>query len=173
VFDVTLHLSLYPCLLLNHPILSADIPVQPRQRSPTPQMNPSSGLFPYPNVNPFTLPGLAAAAAAANYPAGLAGLAGAAASQHLQNYLFPGSLYGAPPIPKPGGPFNPFDQVPPNLYPYFSGVPPATNWMYSASQFTNVLPPNHPVLQVGVKSLSAWNHLFRIQSPRLVQAHNS
>jgi hypothetical protein len=141
-------------------LFPADGDRQSRQRSPTPLTNPNAGLFPYPNINPFALPGLAAAAA--NYQGGFASLAGAAASQQLQNYLFPNSLYGAAAqLPKPPSANLPcFDQVPAGLYPYLSGVPSASNWMTSAAPFANVLPPNHPYLQVHLFSTNPliWRH---------------
>ena len=127
--------------------IAGDIPVQPRMRSPM-QMTPNSGLFPYPNMNPFALPGMAPASV--NYSTGLAGLA---ASQQLQNMFFPGNLYaGGQQMQKPLGNsgFNIpcYDQVPANMYPFFGGLPSPNNWMPSAAQFGNALPPNHPFLQV-------------------------
>ena len=120
------------------------------------QMAP--GYLPYQNINPYVLQNLANQQAAGL--AGLGGLAGMIPSplttnQQLQNYLFsPGlnSLYGAQqqqhvkPMNLPG-----YDQLA-NLQQFLPGaIPQANGYMAAQAQaamFNNVLPANHPFLQV-------------------------
>jgi hypothetical protein len=132
------------------PHLAADLPLNHLQRSPTPVSNSNLAnpvYLPYPNINPYLLQNLA------NYQAGLGGLAGMGQSpmnQHLQNFLLPQatpSLYGQLAKQSPGSaPMNVpcYDQV----QQFLPGVPAANNWIGAGGAFANVLPPNHPYLQV-------------------------
>ena len=143
--------------------VAADLPLSHLQRSPTPVPNNNLAnpvYLPYPNMSPYLLQNLAAA----NYQAGAAGLAGLGQSpmnQHLQNYLFPPatpSLYGQLAKQSPGSaPMNVpcFDQVN-NLQQFLPGVPAVNNWMGPGGAFANVLPPNHPYLQVCFLSWSLY-----------------
>ncbi len=132
------------------------------QRSTAPiASNPvAPGYLPYQSINPYILQNLANQQAAGAGLAGLGGLAGMipsplTASQQLQNYLFsPGlnSLYGAQqqqhikPVNLPG-----YDQLA-SLQQFLPGaIPPANSWMAAQAQaamLNNVLPANHPYLQV-------------------------
>ena len=144
-----LSFKMFPFFLV---LLPDDLPMTNRQRSPNQMSSPNMapGFLPYPN--PFLLQNFAAA----NYQANLAGLASQSplsASQQLQNYLYsqgaPNPYFNAAQMAKPINPVNLpcFDQVPGNLNPFLPGGIPA-NWMSPGAAFPQVLPPNHPFLQV-------------------------
>jgi len=117
------------------------------------------GYPPYQNINPYVLQNLANQQAAGAGLTGLSGLAGMipsplATNQQLQNYLFsPGlnSLYGAQQQQVKPMNLPCYDQLA-NLQQILPGaIPPANNWIAAQAQaamFNNVLPANHPFLQV-------------------------